>query len=477
MRLRAFILLLLPLGCAPDAATGADAGTPGNGSNGSGAVHASGFSARLLRWPSGARAAFSISTDDGPIATVLTRHAVYYGDPRLLPTPDDPTTWGAQLRDVALPTTLLELGQHYEVPFTHYVDTRQVDEPPDHLPSNPAPSSAATNYGYWPGGSQGPGIAGSWDQWAQVAAAGHEIGSHTVHHPLGGAQEQHPDAPRWVAGVYAAPKHAWLPAEPSWWRAYLEAREGGTPRSFSAPSDELTVSRWRIESELRARAALYPALADYHVDSLSWPRGRDDAAAAARSVYVSSRIVGGGLVDGDQGPKDWQRLPCTRTSLVPAENAADVDEAIARGGWLHKYMHGLEQVYCCLMPTAVLEALLAHVQRRAQEGTLWVATVGEVSRYLRERLDANLTLDVAAERSGRIALTLRLRTFERHVLADRLRLPLEVELQLPASWPVDDVALEGGELRSPLGTDRMIVAIAPGETITLRRGRSDTSRP
>ena len=48
----------------------------------------------IARWRYGHAAALSLSSDDGALATVLTTHSIYYGDPRKLSNPDDPNTWG-----------------------------------------------------------------------------------------------------------------------------------------------------------------------------------------------------------------------------------------------------------------------------------------------------------------------------------------------------------------------------------------------
>ncbi|MBI2569745.1 MAG: hypothetical protein HYV63_22300 [Candidatus Schekmanbacteria bacterium] len=434
---------------------------------------------RVCRFRHCATAALSISTDDGALGSVVSTEARYYGDPRRLEDPDDPNGWGEQLRVESIPTTYLAISAQYRIQMTHYLDTRQIDEPPDHAPASPAPFSAPPNppfehnYGFWPGESQGPGNAGTWDDWANVASLGHEIGSHSVNHPTGGIDSEHADAPLWSGAGYDPPFHGWLPAFPSWWQEYLEAREDGVNRSFRAPTDELAVSKWRIEQQLRARAARYPALKDYTVLSFAYPMGDSAAYRETGAHYVSARLAAGGPVDGAVGPPDWRRMPAVawEADNLP-KMISEVDAAIASGSWLHQWGHGLGRIFCCYLNPDTFVAFVAYAAARRDAGELWIDTVGNVSRYLRERLDATLAVDRGdLSGGGVIAVTLRLRTLPGHPLAAVYTVPLTVELGVPSTWRM--AAVRRGELVEQVPIERAVArfdVIPDGSLVELSEG-------
>jgi hypothetical protein len=424
---------------------------------------------RIAKWRQGRQAALSLSTDDGYHGAVTSGHSLSYGDIHLLPDGgiNNPNLWGPMLANrywtnqSAYPggATYNTICARYGIAMTHFIDTREIDEPPDHIPSNPSPQSPEPNppwehnYGYI--GTLGPGDAGTWDDWAYVASLGHEIASHSVHHPPEGIDFQHLDAPIWNGTAYNTPFHAWLPlnrwaegAAPLWWREYLDEREGGLDRSFSAPVDELAVCKWRIERQLRARADTFPSLANYTVYTFAYPKGDGQASYAASPYYVCSRLTFGGAVNGTTGPSDWQRI----SSLAwPNKDLPQfqqtLDDTIANGGWLNEWGHALGS------NAFYFDQYVAYAAAKRSDGLLWIDTVGNVARYFRERLDAQLSVNRSQlNTQGLITVTL--------TLQGLLNSPIAAVYNYPLTLCVDVPGWENARVQQ--GSDVQVVSVSAG---------------
>jgi len=148
--------------------------------------------------------------------------------------------------------------------------------------------------------------------WAAVAANGHEIASHTVNHPCGSNK-----APGYLLSDYDMPRMA---AELDDSIARLNALGGSEPYTFAYPCGS---------------------------DNAGIGPGGEDYSPLVAERFLAARVSMGGINDPDA-------VDLLRVSNVDTEGAtgeelrAQVDMAIAQGGWLVFLFHGVgvEQLTC-----------------------------------------------------------------------------------------------------------------------------------
>ena len=235
----------------------------------------------------------------------------------------------------------------------------------------------------------------TWDQWRQVAAQGHEIGSHTV---------THPDL---------------------------------TTLSDADLQYELSQSQQTINQQIPTQTCL----------SLAYPGNDNNSTvqAAASQYYVSGR---GGWADPEGGDMnfyqdldpDFEPPPNLIISLghrkavnfydVAGDNApfADtlsnmegkLDFAVANHAWYDMYLHDVpDQPFYINYLTTLLDDILAR--------DLWAAPYGEVALYMRERMAS--TVSVLSSDSSMIQLHL-----TNPLNGAIYKEPLTIRSVVPSAW-------------------------------------------
>ena len=211
----------------------------------------------------------------------------------------------------------------------------------------------------------------SWEDFRRYAAQGHEFGSHTVSHAALAVLD-----------------------EPNMRYELERSKEDildqlGPEHTFSMEGP-FGVSDPRVMEYL---LELYPA-----------PRN------IMRDPYLQILLRGDRT---DPGSSDleyvqWQRGPdgtrndgnATDTSLE--EMKAWVDTVVAHDNiWLTLVFHGIDDVGWSALPHERVEAFLEYIAARQDD--LWVATFGDVTRYVRERMSAALEVE---EAGGELLVTL-----------------------------------------------------------------------
>ncbi len=119
----------------------------------------------------------------------------------------------------------------------------------------------------------------------------------------------------------------------------------------------------------------------------------------------------------------WQRGPITRTSMEQMQSW--VDTTLAHDNiWLVLVFHGVDDIGWEPLTHERLDTYFQFIKQR--DDRLWIATFGDVARYLRERMDAKVQADVKGKE---IVVNLS------HSLDPvQYRLPLTLKTYVPAGW-------------------------------------------
>lgn len=125
-------------------------------------------------------------------------------------------------------------------------------------------------------------------------------------------------------------------------------------------------------------------------------------------------------------PKDyvqWQRGATTKTPMPLMQSW--VDTAASRTDtWLVLVIHGVDGMGYEALPSVLLDQYFHYI--RSKEHQLWVATFGDVTRYMRERENSKV---MAQSQDGKIMISLN------HSLDKSMYyLPLTLKTYVPADW-------------------------------------------
>lgn len=182
------------------------------------------------------------------------------------------------------------------------------------------------------------------DGWKQVAAAGHEIGNHSLTHSCSG------NFPFSRQKALEAQSLSRMRAELIEANARIAALLGVTPRTFAYPCGQTFVGRGR---ETRSYV---PVVAELFLAGRGW---LDEAANDPSYVDLAQTL--GVEMDG----KDF------------ADVRPLLDDARARGAWLVLAGHDIGEGGRQTTRVAMLDQLLAYVKDPAHG--IWLATVGEAA--------------------------------------------------------------------------------------------------
>ncbi len=226
---------------------------------------------------------------------------------------------------------------------------------------------------------------GLWDSWRAVAAAGHEIGSHTLDHP------------------------------------YL------TQLSASAVDTELKQSQAVINAQITSQKCI----------TFAYPYGDQNSTvqAAAAKYYLAARGV---TWDVNYAPYPFYLLEARGDdpSSTVSGMTATVDQAISAGAWMISYMHDLAGQYYGVWTPSMLGSYLDALMTR----NVWIAPMGAVVKFTRER-DSS-TLSVVSSTSSQIVLNLH-DTLDNTVYNQ----PLTLRSQVPSTWTTVNVLQNGSNVQ------------------------------
>ena len=226
-----------------------------------------------------------------------------------------------------------------------------------------------------------------WKRWKEIAAAGHEIGNHTLHHP-GLTKADDKTVETEIMGAYQ----------------HILDKIGIAPVSFAYPGN-----------------------------------ARDDR--VRRFVFAQHAVAR--EFETGYGGKDFTTVKAN----------ALVDDALKQKRWMVAMLHAIEKGYAAFPSAAVLEEHLKYVQ--GLKDRLWVDTMGNVGRYVKERDAAKLEVK-KAENGVSFTVTTALD-------AKLFSVPLTVSIDAKGATAAE-AKREGDAAPLPvtIAADRILVDVVPG---------------
>ena len=237
----------------------------------------------------------------------------------------------------------------------------------------------------------------SWEDYKAYAAEGHEIASHTITHPR-----------------LAVLNEVNLSYELEQSKADI-ATFLGKKYTFSAECPYGTEDERVMQYAHRIYPALRNRMPETYLEELN--RSSDRQPGASQKEYVQ-----------------WQRGPLTNTSMDLMKSW--VDTCLTKDNiWLVLVFHGVDGIGWEPKTGAELEEYFAYIKQR--ESSLWVATFGDVTKYIRER--KNMQLEPVVSDAS---IAIQLGTTLDPVLYD---VPITLKTYVPKKWKGATLTTSGNE--------------------------------
>lgn len=248
--------------------------------------------------------------------------------------------------------------------------------------------------------------------WPQIVAAseqGHDIGSHTI-------------------------THSWL-----------------TNMTLADAEQELSESRDTIEAHITDRPCV----------SFAAPfcARNTDIDALVMQYYLADRTCGGSNVINLPGPN----LADIKGNTTDSESGSPVrlatltnwvDLAISRGGWFVQYQHGFSTGLTSGMNVDTFSAYLDYAAAKRDAGEIFIATLGDMARFIRERNVCTITTLSDNTDEKRYGLT--------DGLDDAIfTYPLTFSMDIPGTWASATVTQNGVPMWSSLDGTALLFEALP----------------
>jgi peptidoglycan/xylan/chitin deacetylase (PgdA/CDA1 family) len=226
----------------------------------------------------------------------------------------------------------------------------------------------------------------TWDAVKKYAAAGHEFASHTVTHPKVAVLDE-------VNMLYELEK------------SKEEIRNKlGEKYTFSAECPYGTEDERAMSYALKVYPALRNRMPAPYLGELN------------RASKVQPNTINNEYVQ-------WQRGAVKKTSLPLMKSWVDTVEA-HDNNWLVLVFHGVDGKGWEALPGSLLQEYFSYIKQH--ENNSWVATFGDVTKYMRERMNANVDSKMDGNKIS-VDLT--------HSLDKSMYdQPLTLRTSVPASW-------------------------------------------
>lgn len=240
--------------------------------------------------------------------------------------------------------------------------------------------------GYEPCPEYKDALGSTWDEFRKYAAEGYEIASHSITHAtMPGMDEAN------IRYELEKSKEEIL-------------REMGPKYTFSC---EVPYG-YENERVMQIAYKIYPALRNRMPEP--W----------LKEIDRSSRQTPGTT---DKDYIQWQRGATTKTPLPLMKSWVDT-AATKNNTWLVLVFHGIDNLGYEALPHTLLDEYFQYIQSKNDQ--LWVATFGDVARYMREREHASIKTD---NKANKITITLA------HSLNKSMYfLPLTLKTYIPPGW-------------------------------------------
>ena len=208
------------------------------------------------------------------------------------------------------------------------------------------------------------------DEWRNAANQGHEIGSHTKTHPH-------------------------LPL-----------------LSLAQMQDEIGGAKAEIDAQITTQKCL----------TFAYPFGEfnDNAELIAQAYYIAARGVS---CDLNNTPYDFYAMKACEDSLSVEQMKAKADEAEQQAKWLISFHHNLDGTKWGFWTIDMFTDYLDYLKTK----NLWVDTFGSVTKYIKERASADLSLVSSSDAQIVLSLT---DTLDDAIYDE----PLTIRSEVPSSW-------------------------------------------
>jgi peptidoglycan/xylan/chitin deacetylase (PgdA/CDA1 family) len=242
------------------------------------------------------------------------------------------------------------------------------------------------NHEFQPAGTSNDYPHLTWDAIKKYAAEGHEFASHTVTHPKVAVLDE-------VNMLYELEKS----------KEEIKNKLG-EKYTFSAECPYGTEDDRAMSYALK----IYPALRN----RMPAPYlGELNRASKVQPNTISKEYV------------QWQRGAVKKTGLPLMKSWVDTVEA-HNNNWLVLVFHGVDGKGWEALPGSLLQEYFTYIKQH--DNTLWIATFGDVTKYMRERINASVDNKMDGDK---ISVTLT-HSLDR-TMYDQ---PLTLRTAVPASW-------------------------------------------
>lgn len=226
----------------------------------------------------------------------------------------------------------------------------------------------------------------TWDKIRTYAAQGHEFASHTVTHARLAALDE-------LNLLYELEKSK-ADIQKQLGPAYTFSAEG----PYGTEDERVVEYARKIYPALRNRMP-EPFLGELNRSSKVYP-------GTVKKEYVQ-----------------WQRGATTKTSLPLMKSWVDT-VASHQNNWLVLVIHGVDGIGWEALPSTLLDEYFSYM--KTHENKLWVATFGDVTKYMRERMHAQVQ---TRKNGNKLSVTLQ------HTLDKKwYNLPLTLKTYVPVTW-------------------------------------------
>jgi hypothetical protein len=240
--------------------------------------------------------------------------------------------------------------------------------------------------GYEPCPEYQQAIGSSWDDFRKDAVKGYEIASHSITHAT-------------MPGMDAANIKYELEKSKEEIRNQM-----GEKYTFSA---EVPYG-YENERVMQIAYKIYPALRNRMPEP--WLKELDRASRETPGTTNKDYV-------------QWQRGPLSKTPLSLMKSWVDTTSR-RKDTWLVLVFHGVDSLGYEAINSSLLDKYFQYI--KSKQDNLWVATFGDVTRYMREREAANVKSEM---RTGKVIVSLT------HSLDKSMYyLPLTLKTYVPSSW-------------------------------------------
>ena len=138
----------------------------------------------------------------------------------------------------------------------------------------------------------------------------------------------------------------------------------------------------------------------------------------------------------------WQRGAVTRTSLPIMKSWIDTS-VMNENIWLVLVIHGVDGIGWEALPSELLDEYFQYI--KAKENDLWIATFGDVTKYIRERMNATVK---STGQNGKFIVNL-----EHNLDRSMYNLPLTLKTYVPMKWKSAEIKQGAENKRFPVLKD------------------------